>query len=63
LTGAVILGIVVSTIVTVWLVVLVFPLASVAVHVIMVSPRGNVAGALLVMIGFGSALSEAVALP
>jgi len=62
LSGAVILGIVVSTIVTVWVAVLVFPLSSVAVHSIMVTPRGNSAGASLEMVT-GPKISEAVAVP
>ena len=62
LTGAVIDGIVVSMIVTVWVAVLVRPLLSVAVQMIVVSPSGNVSGASLEMVT-GLNMSTAVARP
>jgi len=62
LAGAVTIGIVSPTIVTVWVAVLVFPLSSVAVHVNVVEPRGNTAGASLETIT-GPKISEAVAVP
>jgi len=48
LFGAVTLGAVVSTTVTVWVAVAELPDESVAVHVITVSPSGNVSGESLV---------------
>ena len=48
LSGAVTLGAVVSTTVTVWVAVAELPDESVAVHVITVSPSGNVSGESLV---------------
>jgi len=62
LTGAVILGIAVSTIVTVWIAVLMLPLSSIAIHMIVVSPERNIAGAELKTVT-GPKISEAVAVP
>ena len=50
LSGAVTLGAVVSTTVTVWVAVAELPDESVAVHVITVSPSGNVSGESLVIV-------------
>ena len=55
-------GIVVSVIVTICVAVLVSPLASSAVHVTVVSPSANVAGASLVIVT-GAKISDPVARP
>jgi len=62
LAGAVILGLVVSSIVTVWVAVLMLPLSSIAIHMIVVAPERNIAGAVLRTVT-GSKISEAVAVP
>jgi len=61
--GGVIVGEVVSTMVTLCCAVAELPVASVAVHSTIVVPSGNNAGALSVIPGFGSKLSVAVAVP
>ena len=60
--GAVIVGLTVSVTVTVWVAVATLPLPSVMVHVTVVTPIGNVTGALLVTLAIVQ-LSDAIGVP